>query len=204
MSVMEFDLIVLTADNDMEWTMRTLLEKRTPALGIRQVKFTIQRHQRRDNGVFHEAPEFMRLYHHRAHYALILLDREGSGQEYLSAIEIENAIEQRVQQVGWPAERVAAIALDPELEIWVWSRSAHVPRVLNVTPDQLAVFLNAQTMTPQGKPQRPKEALQQLLRQSGRPFSAHIFQELAESVSLQTDERAFNKLRQSLQNWFPL
>lgn len=205
MSNPEFDLIILTADNDMEWTIRTLLEKRAPSLAIRPVKFSIYRHPRRDNGVFHEAPNFMRLYRQRARYALVLLDREGSGQEErLSAAEIEDDIEQRVHQVGWPAANVAAIALDPELEIWVWSRSSHVARVLNVTADELTAFLNEQPLTPQGKPKRPKEALQQVLQQSGRPFSAGIFQELAESVSLQENERAFNKLRQTLQNWFPL
>lgn len=199
----EFDLLVLTADNDMEWTIRTLLERRTHSLAIRPIHFNIQRHPRRDNGVFQEAPEFTRLFRQRASYGLVLLDREGSGQEKLPAIAIEADLERRLHQIGWPPEQVSAIVLNPELEVWVWSRSPHLPRVLGVTPEQLALFLNQQPMTPAGKPARPKEALLQLLRQSKRPFSARIFQELAQSVSLESEEPAFNKLRHTLQRWFP-
>ncbi|MCB8951673.1 MAG: hypothetical protein H6650_06620 [Ardenticatenales bacterium] len=203
MDRLEYDVIVLTADNDMEWTVRTLLEMRTRALGIRRVNFSLQRHPNRDNGVFHDSPDFLRLYVNRAQNALVLLDREGSGQERLSAVEIEEDVESRLQKNGWKAERSAVVVLDPELEVWVWSDSPHVPRILGLEPAELELFLSTQPHALTGKPQKPKEALQQVLRISGRPFSARIFQELAQAVSLRTDERAFNKLRNTLQTWFP-
>jgi len=205
----ELDLVVLVADADAEWTMRTLLGKRTASLGIRSLRFGIQRHPGRDPGVFREAPDFLRLYLRRAHYAIVLLDREGSGQEHrLSAYEMEADLERRLRQNGWGDAsgqlRAAAIVLDPELEIWVWSRSPHVPDILGVTQAELQQILESFSTTPEGKPQRPKEALLSVLRQSGRPHSARIFQELAERVSLQAHERAFDKLRATLQRWFPL
>lgn len=199
----EFDVVILTADNDMEWTIRTLLEKRTHALGIGHINFSLQRHPNRDNGVFHESPNFLRMYINRAQNALVLLDRHGSGQERLSAIEIEENIEKRLRESGWIAERSAVVVLDPELEVWVWSDSSHVPRVLGLEPSELAAFLSKQPRASTGKPQKPKETLQGALRLSGRPFSARVFQELAQSVSLRTEERAFNKLRSTLRAWFP-
>jgi hypothetical protein len=87
--------------------------------------------------------------------------------------------------------------------IWsLWSRT-QTP-VLGLSQDALTEVLAGFPTTESGKPQRPKEALRSALRRSGRPHSARIFQELAERVSLQVHERAFDKLRQALQTWFPL
>lgn len=201
------DLIVLVADTDMEWTMRTLLEKRTDSLSIRPLRFEVRRHHGRDPGVFREAHNFLRFYLHRARYALVLLDREGCGQERrFSAQEIETELENRLRQNGWTdAEgrlRAAAIALDPELEVWVWSRSPHVAQALGLSQAELEQILENVPATPEGKPQRPKEAMLTALHRSGRPWSARIFQELAERVSLLAHERAFDKLRDTLQTWF--
>ena len=201
------DLIVLVADTDMEWTMRTLLEKRTDSLSIRPLRFEVRRHHGRDPGVFREAHNFLRFYLRRARYALVLLDREGCGQEHrLSAQEIETELENRLRQNGWTdAEgqpRAAAIALDPELEVWVWSRSPHVAQALGLPQAELRQILENVPATPEDKPQRPKEAMLTALHRSGRPWSARIFQELAERVSLQAHERAFDKLHDTLQSWF--
>jgi hypothetical protein len=201
------DLIVLVADTDMEWTMRTLLEKRVDSLGIRSLRFEVRRHHGRDPGVFKDAHNFLRLYLRRARHALVLLDREGSGQEHrLAAQDIEAELERRLRQNGWTdAEgqpRATAIALDPELEIWVWSRSPHVAQVLGLPQAELQQVLENILTTPEGKPQRPKEAMLAALHRSGRPRSARIFQELAERVSLWAHERAFDKLRSTLQTWF--
>jgi len=203
------DLIVLVADTDMEWTMRTLLKKRTDALGIRPLRVEVRRHLGRDPGVFKDAHNFLRLYLRRARHALVLLDWEGSGGEHrLAAQEMEADLERRLKQNGWTdAEgqpRAVAIALDPELEVWVWSRSPHVAQALGLPQAELEQILENVPATPEGKPQRPKETMLTALHRSGRPWSARIFQELAERVSLLAHERAFDKLRSTLQAWFAL
>lgn len=201
------DLIVLVADTDMEWTMRTLLERRTDSLGIRPLRFEVRRHHGRDPGVFKDAHNFLRLYLRRSRHALVLLDWEGSGREHrFSAQDVESDLENRLRQNGWTdvegQSRAAVIALDPELEVWVWSRSPHVAQVLGLPQAELEQILENVPTTPEGKPQRPKEAMLAALRRSGRPRSARIFQELAERVSLWAHERAFDKLRGTLQTWF--
>ncbi|HEY66356.1 MAG TPA: hypothetical protein G4O02_17535 [Caldilineae bacterium] len=200
----EIDLIVLVADMDAYWAIRTLLEKRHRSLGIRRdIQFEIVRHPQRDSGVLLHAHEFLRQYLNRAEHALVILDREGSGRDQCLAEDLEREIEDRLVRNGWPSDRVAAIVLDPELEVWVWTRSPHVARVIGLNVDALQAVLDSEPARPDGKPQHPKEALEKALRRSGRPFSARIFQELAENVSLRASERAFDKFKYTLQGWFP-
>ncbi len=201
------DLIALVADADAEWTVRTLLEKRHAALHIRPISCKVIRCSGHDAGVYQLAEELLRSCVKMADYALVMLDRDGSGREKQSALPIEQDLEARLQRNGWTnsegESRCAAIVLDPELEVWVWSRSPYVPTVLGLDAETLQQVLDRFERAPNGKPQRPKEALQTALRRSGRPFSAAIFRELAEKVSLNASERAFDKLRSTLQAWFP-
>jgi hypothetical protein len=202
------DLVVLVADSDAEWTLQTLLESRTQALGIRRIRAKVIRDPRHDPSVFRHGPELLRAYLAHAGYALALLDREGSGREHQqTAQEMEDDIEERLAQDGWADEhgfRAAAIVLDPELEVWVWSSSPHVARVIGLEQAQLEEVLAGFPANPAGKPECPKKALEAALKRSRRPRSSRIFQELAEQVSLRANERAFDKLRQTLQTWFPL
>jgi len=202
--MVNLDLIVLVADTDTYWAIRTLLEKRAHSLGIRpNIRFEIVRHPQRDPGVFLHAQDFLRQYRGRAEHALVIFDREGSGQEQRSAEELELDVEDRLSANGWPAENVAAIVLDPELEVWVWSKSPHVARIIGLDWSTLREILDQIPTDYRGKPERPKEALKKALRKSGRPFSASIFQELAEVVSLNASERAFDKFKNRLRAWFP-
>jgi hypothetical protein len=249
------NLIAVVADADAEWTLRTLLGERQAALSIRPIKSQVVRDPGRDAGVFRQAPDLLRLYLNQADYALVMLDREGSGVEAcLSAEEMEDNIEDRLMRNGWRTsageQRAAAIVLDPELEIWVWSQSPHVacvlgltvttqpspchseryeeslarqaaysavpeiPRTarndtpvtqaeqLRLTTEKVQAVLAKFTILENGKPQRPKEAMLAALRVGRKPSSSKIFQELAQTVSLQSDERAFAKLRRTLQAWF--
>ena len=201
---MSADLIVLVPDADIEWTINTLLAKRHQALRIRPISFKIIRHPMRDNGVFNNPLPFLAPYLPQTEQALVILDREGSGQEgQKSATEMETELAEKLQQC-WTAARICAIVLDPELEVWVWSPSPHMAAVLGVSPEVLQQIKAGFPLIDNGKPQRPKEAMLAVLQQSKRPFSARIFQELAERVSLNSNERAFDKLRATLQQWFPL
>ena len=201
------NLIAVVADADAEWTLRTLLDERYMALSIRPIESKVVRDPGRDSGVFQQAADLLRPDLNQADYALVMLDREGSGVEaHLSAEDMEHDIEDRLARNGWRTsageQRAAAIVLDPELEIWVWSQSPHVARVLGLTTEQVQAVLARFPCLENGKPQRPKEAMEKTLRVSHQPASSKIFQELAQKVSLQSNERAFAKLRHTLQTWF--
>lgn len=201
------DLVVLVADADAEWGIRTLIEKRYRDLGIRPIRAEVLRHPYHDPAVFQEAQEFLRPYLSSASYAVVLLDREGSGQEQKSAKEIERDLEARLHRNGWAAEgnpRAIAVTIDPELEVWIcWSEHETLGNVLCIPREMVQAVLKEVPVTPNGKPQRPKETLEKLLRQGQRPHSPRIYQELAERAEIRSGERSFDKLLTTLRTWFP-
>jgi len=135
-----------------------------------------------------------------------MLDREGCGRDDRSRETLESEIELRLAGSGWH-DRAAAIVIDPELEVWVWSDSPEVAAILGWTGHQptLAQWLDQQghCALGQGKPQKAKLALDDALRLSGKRRSSAIFRQLAERVSLRRcTDPALLKFKTLLQTWF--
>ena len=86
------DLVVLASDKNMEFAVKGLLS-RPPSLGIRQVLSDTFVHPHHDPGCLLEGHDFLRLYKSSHQHALVMLDREGSGQEELSRESLERRIE---------------------------------------------------------------------------------------------------------------
>ena len=115
-----------------------------------------------------------------------MFDKEGCGSE-----DSRSALEQGVQNLlthnGWD-DRAEVIVLDPELEMWVWTPSPWVERILGWEGRQpdLKTWLKDQGLWPDGsqKPAEPKAALEQALREVRQPRSSLLYQKLAEKVSL--------------------
>jgi hypothetical protein len=200
------DLIILVPDKNIEATVKGILS-RHQSLGIRQVDHKIYLHPARDPGCFGQGHEFLRSFTRLFSRALILFDRDGCGREDCSREELETLVEGRLQSSGW-GDRARAVVLDPEVEIWVWSDSAHVPVALGCKEDLPTVrrWLIDQRLWAEGrsKPDDPKGAMEAILRISGRPRSSAIYENLARKVSLQRcHDSAFLKLRETLVAWFP-
>lgn len=201
------DLVILVADLDIEFALRGVLA-RPDDLGICDgISFDIYRHVYHDSGCFKDSEHFLRQFLQSHRFALVVFDREGCGQERLDRRALESQVEDRLGRNGWQG-RSAAVAIDPELEAWVWAQGPRVEEVLGWsrrTPGlgrwlRDAGFLNAER---QVKPDRPKEALRAALRQAGTPVSASLFQQLAQSVCFDAcRDEAFAKLRATLRDWF--
>ncbi len=98
------------------------------------------------------------------------------------------------------------MAIDPELEAWVWSDSPHVARALCWVDGDLQQWLaERDLLTPgQSKPSRPKEAVEKVLRRTHTPRSSSIYRQLASHVSFKRcQDTAFVKLLGTLKTWFP-
>ena len=198
------DLIILVADIQQQQTVATLLTERYPSLGIRDINFDIYTHSNRDPGVFHGAGSFLAdlagLYQH----ALVVIDAEWSGSP-ASVEEIEAKIQNDLNRNGW-AGRSAVIAIDPELEIWVWSQSPHVPRLFG-TDWEIIKDLGHQTgywQEGETKPSRPKDLLDKVLHRTRKPRSSALYRRLACKVSLRTcQDSSFCRFCEILQGWFP-
>ncbi len=201
------DLWVLVADADMEATVRTLLDRRRPALGIREVSYTITRHLRRDPGCRREAVPTARSFLNDHKHALVVFDKDGSGDEAADRVRIQNAVEEDLRQNGWE-NRSKAIVIEPELEAWVWSVSVNVSKVLGWEEgtEVLRSWLQERNLWPDGatKPPDPKSAMRRAMREKNRKPNAVTFRRLAERVAFRKcEDLAFQEMRATLQAWFP-
>lgn len=200
------ELVVLVADKDMELAIKGILG-RAQAMGIREPMPVVHVHPERDPGCLLRGHDFLSLFRNQFAHALILLDREGCGQDR-SRETLEAMIEKRLSESGW-GERAAAVVIDPELEMWVWSDSPQVDAVLGwqrKSPD-LRSWLKAKNFLQKGqaKPERPKEAMELALRTARKSRSSSLYDQLARQVSMgRCIDPAFIKLKTTLQTWFPV
>ncbi len=131
---------------------------------------------------------------------------DGCGREEESREALENQVETQLHSTGWD-DRARAIVIDPELEVWVWSDSPHVPAALGWKGDLPALrrwLIEHRLWTEdQPQPDDPKAAMEKILRINSRPRSSSIYEDLARKVSLQRcHDAAFLKLRETLVAWF--
>ncbi|MBM4048628.1 MAG: hypothetical protein FJ279_26290 [Planctomycetes bacterium] len=199
------DMIVLVADRNMEAAVRGILG-RHEALGIRPVHADIRRHPEKDCGCRVAGVEYLSPFVNQYEHAMLMFDLEGCGEEEEPAPNQEAELEEGLRNAGWD-DRAAAIVVEPELDVWVWSDSPHVVRELGWWGREpgLWAWLSAKGfgLTAQRKPARPKEALEAALWAARKPRSSAIYQSLAEKVSLaKCTDRAFLKLKATLKRWF--
>ncbi|MDM8549542.1 hypothetical protein QUF72_05670 [Desulfobacterales bacterium HSG2] len=201
------ELIVLVADKNMQFAMEGLLT-RHQAFQMRRLTrrdFDIYVHPLRDPGVFKEAAAFLRPYQRQYQYALVLLDREGSGQEKKTASEIADEIKTNLERNGW-RKRAEVIVPDPELEIWAWANSPHL--ATHTGWAELRSLMNfvknsGTWEADASKPERPKEAFEALLREKKIQRSSSIYRKIATDVSFRDcTDPAFLKIKTVLREWF--
>jgi hypothetical protein len=202
------DLITLVADKDTEHTLKGLFS-RHHSFGIQDISKAnnhIIVHQNRDGGVRSGCVDLLRPYSNDYKHALVLFDHEGCGQEDKSCEELENELEQEFVKTGW-GERVSVIILYPEIEAWVWSDSPHIEEILGWrerTPN-LRNWLKTKGFikNEEIKPTRPKEAVEEAMREARKPRSSAVYQQIAERVSFKNcTDKSFLKLKTTLQEWF--
>jgi hypothetical protein len=124
------DLIVLTADKDMQQLLSGLLPRmpKVYASEVRTFSYDIKVHPLHDCG-YKGYGDFLRVFAQNYAYAIVLLDYEGSGF-HGSPADLAQAIENDVAQNGWQ-EKNACIVIEPELENWVWVNSPHLAEAID-------------------------------------------------------------------------
>jgi hypothetical protein len=203
------ELVVLAADSHIEQTLLGLLP-RYQAFGIRRFPFSssdILVHPEKDGGCRTTGAELLRNFCRQYRHALLMFDHTGCGREAVAPDELERLLDDELGRTGW-ADRARTIVLHPELEVWVWSPSPAVDRVVGWSGrlPGLRDWLvhNEWAASPSQKPQQAKEALQAALREVNKAPSAQLFRKLAAEVSFQAcQDRAFVRLWKTLKDWFP-
>jgi len=201
------DLVVLTEGKNDQNAVRGILTQHR-ALAIRDISPDFHTHPERASGIWRHAHEFLRPFHRTHAHALVLMDRAGGGAlvEQETRTHLEQELEQHLSASGW-RDRAAAIVIDPELEIWVWSRVPEVEAALGWAGRRPSLWewatAEGHLRPGESKPHRPKEAMQAALSQVHKPRSSAIYRQLAETVDFTPcTDPAFLKLRQTLAKWF--
>ncbi|HPE70927.1 MAG TPA: hypothetical protein PK018_01980 [Candidatus Competibacter sp.] len=158
-----------------------------------------------DPGVYSRAHELLRPYQRSHQRALVVLDCEWGGSPGQSKIVAD--ITANLVASGWRKNAAKVIAIEPELENWIWQDNPRVAEALRYRGELALRELLAQRgwwPAGQAKPLRPKETAEWVLRQTRRPRSSAIYEELAGRISIKgCADAAFLELHATLQAWFP-
>lgn len=198
------DLHVLAADKNVEFALRGILARHA-ALGIREIDFEIEVHAGRDGGVRSSGADMLSLEHNRFDASLMVLDFEGSGTDAMSSTELEQRLDQDLlRKVGGNSK---AIVIDPECDMWVWGSDNSLSEILNWQSELgIRPWLNSKgfEFSENGKPIRPKEAIEKVFREIRKPRSSSTYRNITSRISLERCvDPAFNRLRETLKIWFP-
>ncbi len=158
------DLVVLVADKNMQATLRGALA-RPEALGIRPISFDFRVHPGRDGGARTSGPAVLATEHRRFSHALLVLDLEGSGSNTEDRIALERELDERLS-VQWE-DRAKSVVIAPELDAWMWGADNALRDVFRwPLPGTIREWLLADgfEIDAAGKPARPKEALEAIVR----------------------------------------
>jgi len=198
------DLALLVADKNMDYAMRGILD-RPKSLGIRAVSYEIRQHVGRDGGVRTTGPETLALLRKQFSYGIVMLDWEGSGTKADSAIALEQELGSRLSP-SW-GNQAKAIVIEPELDVWIWGSDNALSRILEWSEGQsIRTWLarRGYQFNESEKPVHPKKALDELMVRLDKPRSSVLYEKITGNISLaKCVDPAFNRLRSTLQSWFP-
>lgn len=201
------DLIVQTPCNTIEAAITGVI-KQHKKLGIKPIEPRyIGGSYRGDGDVFTKGHRVLAAHANTYSHALVVLDAVWGGEPSGGATTIEADVEKRLE-THW-GNRARCIAIEPEVEAWIWSKSNHVASVLGWDSlHTLESWLIQQGLLESGelKPKDPKEAYIRSIRDTPRrPRSPYHLNKLARKVGFKhCKDRAFNKLLDTLREWFPV
>ncbi len=215
---MGFDrhLVVLVPDGAIHNVVTTLLEKRRPSLRLPELAFDVVKDALHDSSPESTAVELLRGFSRSHARAMVLRDLDGSGWEPRGAGALEQELAKALSANGWSQERVGAVVIDPELEIWLRLDSPHVQALVmdrarrNASLTGLLFSQHVRAAVQKcggeihGKPRRPKESFETILERFGIPRSNALYRELAGKESLDgCAVPSFNRFVDTLRKWFP-
>jgi len=198
------DLIVLSGCTNSKFAIQGIVESPSK-LGLRPIQADYFVHPHHDPGCRTSSAAILRTQQHRYGKALVVFDREGCGEENLSRLELEARVQSTLDQCGWQ-DRSAVVVIDPELEAWVWSDSPEVPAIVGwpgIPPLRSWLIQEGWLNEADPKPTRPKEALEHVLRSTGKRRSSALFGQLARRVNYRRcTDASFLRLCRVLKTWF--
>jgi hypothetical protein len=207
------DCVFLVADKNMQFAFEGFLTRpdfhRSLGCGIFDFNTAadlIVASGDNDPGLYIRAHEILRSYQKTHRHAVITLDVQWKGAPGGQAIV--DHISSQILSTGWQEGTFQVIAIDPELETWIWQQNDHVARNLGFSSRiELMKDDSIRASWPSGqyKPSCPKETLEAVLRKRNIPRSSAIYKRITSQVSIRgCKDSSFQLLLQTLRRWFPV
>lgn len=199
------DLIVLCADKKIQACVEAVLA-RPQALGIRPISSVVEvMVGKNDPGCFDNAHGYLAPRRAEFEHALVVFDRQWDGAPDMTAVDMEQAVRERLTPV-WK-DSCGVVVIDPELEAWVWSDSPHVDDLLGWKDRQpsLREWLQTEGLLEPGKlkPADPKTAVERAVVIGQKRWTAGTCKTLASKVGLaRCQDASFTRFKKLLQSWF--
>jgi len=196
------DLFVLVADESMEKTVQTILEKRRESLGIKNITKNIMPHPLKDPGVYSQGVEFCRNFQREYAKFIIILDFKFSGSQR-SPEEMREEMIDKAKSCGFSDNNFEIIVISPELEAWIWKSRRHMASLVGWDEGKLNDWLKKTFNLHNNKPKNPKEVYLELLRVSRTQKSSDNFSKMAGIIGFKDcQDPAFNSFQAILLKWF--
>jgi hypothetical protein len=200
------DLVILAADKNAQFALRGAL-RRPEALGVRAIFHEFRMHPGRDGGVRTSGVDVLARERRRFAHALLVFDLEGSGADQKqTAVDLERDLDAQLEALWGPNAK--AIVITPEVDIWLWGTDNALRDVLR-WPSEVGgmrewLQLQGFVFDANGKPERPKEALEAMIPVHKQPRSSALYEKITGKISLRRcTDPAFLRLRETLRGWFP-
>ena len=206
-------LLFLVADKDIEQACKGCFLDRedwAQRFGCRKIDigdrdFVVPAGQK-DPGLFARGHEIARRYLATHDHLVVLLDSAWQGSPEPRRIERE--LRKRLERNGWSAKKFEVIAIEPELEAWVWSDRRGLYSALRDVPrredlDRLHALLSEKARD-EARANDPKAELVKLRERLGISASSAQFRRFAKVARIdRCTDPAFARLREALQRSFP-
>lgn len=215
-----YDLVALFSDLEMQKLFEVLLERGQIARRscARSFRWRSLRDPRRDT-VWTQPERPLAPFLRLDCRFLIVWDHQGSGTEDESPRQVEGRVVARLESAGIEAERVLAVALDPELEclfrsVWPKVKSTIAQERKVAPPEDSLILAEAQRSLPklpwsdefeEALDENPKEIFEALIRLVKLRRAAPLYAKVAEQVSLPLvkKESAAERIALRIASWFP-
>ena len=214
-----YDLIALFSDAEMKSLLESLIERGQVGRNCtRPFRWRSLCDPRRDT-VWREPDRPLSLFLKMNCSFLIVWDHQGSGREDRDPAEVEAEAVRNLTLAGVPAERVHAVALNPEVEIaWrpVWSKVKQLvaDERRAEPPSDDAILAEARRAKPrlripdefeEALSRFPKEIFEALVRLLRLRRSPPLYAKLGQTVSIRTLKReaALARIAEAISTWLP-
>lgn len=198
------DLFVLAADKNIQYSLEGALA-RHQSLGIRAIQPEVRVHSGRDGGSRTSGPDILSLEKDRYDATLLVFDFEGSGSDAANALTLETQMDALLLDKVGPKSK--AIVIEPESDIWIWGSDNVLAEVLEWPLDVgIREWLAEREFAflPNGKPVRPKEALEALIPIHRKPRSSALYKKVTSRISLaRCTDASYLRMQVKLREWFP-